>query len=567
VTTPIIQHRALNLRHDRLSRQKVRGAVAGNVEVAINDPSIAGILRRGAERSPNGPCLTYEGQTRSWRQVYERASRVGQGLQRAGLQFQDRISYIAKNRPEFYEISFGASMAGVVIGAVNWRLAPCEMASLINHADVRILFVEEEFLPAVREIRSELRTVESVVVIGDDSKEPNPVTPHLRTSTSRLEEGFESWLRRHPAEDPQVPVSESDIALQIYTSGTTGLPKCAMFTNRAVRATFAMAEVTQVDEDSVVLVPMPVFHAAGSSTGFMALSVGAHCVIVREPDPASLLAAIERCRVTMTIVVPAVLKTLLETPGIEARDLSSLHTIAYAASPISPALLRASLERFDCRFIQIYGTTETSGVTALPPEDHTDPAHPERLLSAGKALRGNSIRVVDPATGTVVPDGTVGEVWIKAPTNTVGYWNAPDETAATVTEDGYVRSGDGGYLRDGYLYLRDRIKDMIVTGAENVYPVEVENVLLAHHAIVDAAVIGVPSEKWGETVCAILVKDPAHPELTENEVIAYVKANLAGYKCPTLVEFVGELPRNPSGKILKRELRQPFWEGRERNIG
>jgi long-chain acyl-CoA synthetase len=260
----------------------------------------------------------------------------------------------------------------------------------------------------------------------------------------------------------------------------------------------------------------------------------------------------------MTILVPAVLKMMVESPAIEHPDVSSLDIVAYAGSPITAELLRAVLGRFTCGFAQIYGMTETSGVTALLPEDHLDPDHPERLLSAGAALPGVSLRVVDPATGTDVEDGAYGEVWIKASTNMLGYWDLPAETEAALTPDGYVRSGDGGYLLDGYLYLKDRIKDMIVSGGENVYPIEVENVLIAHPGINDVSVIGVPSSRWGETVKAIVVREPSAEPVTATEVIACAKANLAGYKCPTSVEFVDELPRNATGKVLKRILRRQF---------
>jgi long-chain acyl-CoA synthetase len=309
---------------------------------------------------------------------------------------------------------------------------------------------------------------------------------------------------------------------------------------------------------------MPVFHAAGASLGLMALGEGAQCVIAREVSGDSLLSLIERHRVTTTTLVPAVLKMLLETPGMDRYDVSSLECLAYAASPISRELLRASLDRFRCGFVQIYGLTETNGATVLSPEDHLDERHPERLVSAGRPLPGVTVRTVDPETGEDVGEGVVGEVWVKAPTNMHGYWAAPEETAAALTADGFVRSGDGGYLKDGYLYLRDRIKDMILSGGENVYPIEVERVLMSHPCINDAAVIGVPSEKWGETVKAIVVR--ARPELTEAEVISYAKTNLAGYKCPKSVEFVGELPRNPSGKLLKRVLRESYWRGRERRV-
>jgi long-chain acyl-CoA synthetase len=353
-------------------------------------------------------------------------------------------------------------------------------------------------------------------------------------------------------------MTADEIGLQMYTSGTTGLPKGAMFSNRALAANGPMAELTNVTSSSVVLIAMPVFHASGSTLGILAMRVGAPMVIARDVIPGQLLALVSEHHVTMTTVVPAVLKMMIESPALACADLSSLDTIAYAASPISPDLLRASLAAFRCRFLQIYGLTETNGVTALRPEDHLDPEHPERMLSAGQVLDGASVRVVDPVTGQDMPEGEFGEVWLKADSTMTGYFENEAENRAVFGPGGYLRSGDGGYLADGYVYLKDRIKDMIVSGGENVYSVEVENVLLADERINDAAVIGVPSPKWGESIKAIVVREPGHESLSAADVIASAKANLAGYKCPTSVDFVDVLPRNPSGKILKRVLRQQF---------
>jgi len=506
--------------------------------------TVADIVRAWSAKTPDAPCLSFGERSWTWREIAERSSRAGHGLVAAGIRPQDRVVYLAKNGPEYFEILFGAAMAGAVSAAVNWRLSPPEIRFVINDSQAKILFVGHEFLGQVDQIRDQLTTVETIVVLGGD---------------------YEEWLARQRPDDPGVPVSDGETALQMYTSGTTGTPKGVMFSGAAVRSTFAMAEVTGVTPDAVVLVAMPLFHAAGASLGIMGLAAGAHCVIAADAAPSVLLSLVQRYRATMTILVPAVLKMILTDPGSHRFDVSSLDMLAYAGSPISPELLRACLARFGCRFLQIYGMTETLSATVLLPADHHDEAHPERLESAGTPLPGVSVQIVDPATGETVPDGEVGEVWVRAPTAMHGYWQLAQETVATLTADGFVRTGDGGYLRDGYLYLRDRIKDMIVTGGENVYPAEVERVLLEHPGVADAAVIGVPSEKWGETVKAVVV--PTEPRPDEATLVAYARERLARFKCPTSVEFVGELPRNPSGKILKRVLREPYWQGFERRIG
>jgi len=267
-----------------------------------------------------------------------------------------------------------------------------------------------------------------------------------------------------------------------------------------------------------------------------------------------------------------VLMFLLATPELATADVSSLRTIFYGASPISEDVLVRSMAALGCDFAQVYGLTETTGaITLLMPADH-DPNGPRAglLRSAGRPADHVELRIVDSATGAVLPVGQVGEVWTRSDQNMLGYWNKPEETARVLSEDGWFRTGDAGWIDDeGYLFLHDRIKDMIVSGGENVYPAEVENTLLAHPAVSDAAVIGVPDERWGETVKAVVVRSPdASPddEGLERDIIAATRSRLAHYKCPTSIDFIDALPRNPSGKVLKRELRQPYWQDRERNI-
>jgi acyl-CoA synthetase (AMP-forming)/AMP-acid ligase II len=290
-------------------------------------------------------------------------------------------------------------------------------------------------------------------------------------------------------------------------------------------------------------------------------------VLLRDVDFGAILEAIPRYGVTDSVFVPAVLQFLLITPGCEDADFSSLRTILYGASPISEEVLVASVARFGCKFVQAYGLTETDGAAVvLPAEDH-DPNGPNRhrLRAAGIPLPGVELRVVDDE-GKDVATGEIGEVWIKSPGNMVGYWNMPEATAAALTPDGWFKSGDAGYLdADGYLFIADRVKDMIISGGENIYPAEVESVLMGHPGVADAAVIGVPDERWGETVKAIVVRAP-DADVSENDVITWCRERLAHYKCPTSVDWTDVLPRNPSGKILKRELREPHWEGRERNV-
>ncbi|MGW1783683.1 AMP-binding protein [Streptomyces sp. NPDC002143] len=515
--------------------------------------TIAGTIRRWAGRTPQAPCLSFNGRTRTWREVHDRASRIGHGLVEAGLTQEERVLFLGRNSPEYVEILCGVSMAGGVLTAVNWRLAPDDMLEVANDSEARIAFVDAEFVPALDEFASRLTTVTTVIVLGG----------------SDPDRGYESWLAGQVAKDPGVPVAEQQTVLQVYTSGTTGRPKGAAFSNAAVRGWLDLAGMVGIDAGSVVLVAMPVFHAIGSSLCLMGLDRGAHLVISRDAKPRGLLSLVRQYGVTTSILVPSVVKTLLDA-AIDEAGAFTLETVAYAGSPISSAVLRSAQERFGCRFVQIYGMSETAAVTVLSPADHQDtehPEHPERLLSCGRALPGVTLRIVDSTSGLEVLEGHVGEVWVKASTTMQGYWHAPQETAEAITPDGFVRSGDGGCLRDGYLYLTDRVKDMIISGGENIYPAEVEHVLMTHPGIADAAVIAVPSARWGETVKAIIVAEDASAPPTADDVITYTKARLARYKCPTSVGIVAELPRNASGKVLKRVLRAPYWRGHDREVG
>ena len=290
---------------------------------------------------------------------------------------------------------------------------------------------------------------------------------------------------------------------------------------------------------------------------------------MRDLDPAALVQLIPAEGVTHAFLVPAVLQFMLMVPGVDDADFSSLDTLVYGASPISEEVLARSVATFGARFWQAYGLTETTGaVVNLAPEDHDlDGPNRHRLRSCGVAGPGVELRIVDPETRAEVPTGDVGEIWVRGPQVMKGYWNNDAATAEAVDADGWFRSGDAGYLDDdGYLYIHDRVKDMIVSGGENVYPAEVENVLMGHTGIADVAVIGVPHEKWGETAKAIVVEGRRSATRRRRRSSPSARERLARFKCPTSVDFIDVLPRNPSGKVLKKDLRAPYWEGRERQV-
>jgi long-chain acyl-CoA synthetase len=358
-----------------------------------------------------------------------------------------------------------------------------------------------------------------------------------------------------------VPSEVHDIAFQLYSSGTTGRPKGVMLSNANFFGLLPLARgMWELDEHSVNLGAMPLFHIGGGGWVTAGMYVGCTTVLVRDIDPVALVGLIAEHHITHGFVVPALLQFMLMVPGVQDADFSSLKMLAYGASPISDEVLARSIETFKCKFWQVYGLTETTGaIVNLPPEDHDlNGPNRHRLRSCGLPGPGVELRIVDPANGEDRPPGDVGEIWVRSPQVMMGYWHMPEETAKAIDNEGWFRTGDAGYLdADGYLYIHDRVKDMIVSGGENV--------LMAHPAVADCAVIGVPDERWGETVKAIVVRTPGS-EVTEAELIAHCTAQLAKFKCPTSVDWIDVLPRNPSGKVLKKDLRAPFWEGRERMV-
>jgi long-chain acyl-CoA synthetase len=534
--------------------------VASSASVTAEDRfTVAGLLRHLARQHTNDVMLIEGAERRSWAEEFEVACRVAQAATRDDLGVGDRIAFLDRNGIAYFDFLFGGSFMGAVSVAVNWRLSPTEMAAIIDDSAAPLLAIHSDYLPMLADMASGLPSVRRIVVVGDPSA----------ICTDERAVSFATWVERTRPEDPGHVGGPDEVSMQLYTSGTTGLPKGVMLTNANLSTAIREAGVTfHVADDTVSLVAMPLFHIGGSGWALCAMSRGGRSVILRDVDPDVLLRLIAGERITEMFVVPAVLMLLLATPALADTDLSSLRLVFYGASPISEDVLVRCMAAFGCSFCQVYGMTETTGaITALSFEDH-DPDGPRRglLRSAGKPHQSVALRVVDPDTGRDAALGAVGEVWTRSPYNMAGYWGKPEETAATLDGEGWLRTGDAGYFdADGYLYLHDRIKDMIVSGGENIYPAEVENVLLSYPGIIDAAVIGVPDPKWGETVKAIVVLAPG-ASLDEAAVRSHCRHGLAHYKCPTSVDAVEALPRNPSGKILKRELRAPYWRGMERAI-
>jgi acyl-CoA synthetase (AMP-forming)/AMP-acid ligase II len=513
-----------------------------------NEPTLGALVRAQAARYGDKAALRLDKEETSYRALDERAARVGNGLIALGIEPGARVGYLGKNDPIYFELLFGAAKAGVVMVPVNWRLADAELAWIIDDADLRWLVAGDEFAPRMQ-----------ALFAGRDD------APALLAATD-----YPAWRDAQGDTDPLVPVDAEAVAVQLYTSGTTGKPKGAMLSHRNLLVFRTLPTEEQpawnrFTDDDVSLIVMPMFHIGGTGFGTQTLAAGATGLVAREFDAGQVLGFIENERLSKIFVVPSALQMLITHPRAGEVDYSRIRTILYGASPIPLPVLRDAIATFRCGFVQMYGMTETSGTCcALVPDDH-DPQGNARMTSAGRPMAGVEIRIQDGA-GNLLPAGVTGEIAIRAPLVMVGYWKRPDATAEALSDDGWFRSGDAGYLdEDGYLFIQDRVKDMIVSGGENIYPAEVEAALFGHPAIAEVAVIGVPSAKWGEEVKAIAVAK-AGSTIDPAEVIAWARGRIAGYKLPKSVDVIDALPRGPTGKILRRELRAPFWEGYTRKV-
>jgi acyl-CoA synthetase (AMP-forming)/AMP-acid ligase II len=504
-------------------------------------------MRHWGEERAHRIAMREEDRIYSYSELEERTARVATALIAMGLEKGDRIAWIGKNSDLYFTLFYGAARVGVVMVPVGWRLAPAEWGFVVNDTHAKALFLGPGFDEAGQVLEGLIPHVEHIITAA---------------GASMLIDGT---LRK-----PFEPADPDDAVLQLYTSGTTGNPKGAVMTNRnlfALRkhANDADLAYTKWDDDEVVLVAMPCAHIGGTGLGIMAIASGLPAHILAEFTPDGFFDAVETGGVTRLFIVPAALHILLQHPRCAEVDFSRLKYILYGAAPIPLELLRQCIQMFKCEFIQAYGMTETTGtIVMLPPEDH-DPNGNPRMRSAGKALPGVELKIVDSA-GDEVPLCEVGEVWTRSSNNMLGYWNLPDATRNTMADGGWIKTGDAGYLdADGYLYIHDRVKDMIISGGENVYPAEVESAIFGHPDVLEVAVIGVPDNKWGEAVKAVCVPKPG-ATIDPDSVINWSRERIAGFKAPKSIDVVPALPRNASGKILRKDLRAPYWEGRERQV-
>jgi acyl-CoA synthetase (AMP-forming)/AMP-acid ligase II len=508
-----------------------------------------------ARERPGALCIEFGAQRISYAGALEHTDRLAAALASEGVGSRDRFAVLAKNCLEYPLFYFAGSKTGAVTVPLNYRLAPRELAYIVTDSGAKLVIARGELVEQIERVRGELPDVKTWVSLDG----PRP-------------EGwidYGDWIAAQPARVPEHSGVSEDVLYQMYTSGTTGRPKGAVLSHSAVISNLIqqMAAVTSLPEDHTLVVA-PIYHAAAALTVMGSLSTGTSMVIHEDFSPKDVVDALSDGGVTRTMLVPVMIQVCLGmVPDVAERDYTRLHTIIYGASPIASEVLRRAIDVFGCDFTQGYGMTETTAaLTFLSPADHRRALaeKPELLLSAGRPLPGTQVRIVD-ESGAPLPAGSVGEILARGDQIMQGYWNLPDATEEAL-RGGWLHTGDAGMLDDeGFLYIQDRVKDMIVSGGENVYPREVENALFEHPAVADVAVLGVPDEKFGEAVKAIVVL-AAGAEASADDLIAFCREQLAGYKRPRSVDFVSELPRNASGKVLKKELREKYWQGHDRRV-
>jgi long-chain acyl-CoA synthetase len=495
-------------------------------------------LRRALQINPHGPATACGDRRRNWREIGERVSRLAAGLRSLGANPGDRVAILSLNSDRYLELYLATAWAGAVIVPLNIRWSPVENEDAMRDCRAGVLFVDKAF---------------------------------ASTGMALVPAGMESYeallLRSKPI--PDAMRTSADLAGIFYTGGTTGRLKGVMLSHGNLMANALNALGEGLFQGSpIYLHAAPMFHLANGAAMYSLLLNGGSNLIIRAFAPETMMAAVQNERVTDVLLVPTMIQMLADHPALGSYDVSSLKNVRYGASPISEAVLRRATAALPkAQFTQAYGMTELSPIaTLLHWKEHIGDGRAKgRHRGAGRAALGCEVRIVG-SDDKPVPYGTVGEIVVRGDNVMMGYWEQPEETAKAVI-DGWMHTGDGGYMdEDGFIYVVDRIKDMIISGGENVYSVEVENALAQHHAVAQCAVIGVPSEQWGERVHAVVVTKPG-AKVSANELIEFCKTLIAGYKCPRSVEVSeNPLPLSGAGKVLKRELRKPFWESRERRV-
>lgn len=494
--------------------------------------------------------ILFEGEATSYAQLETQTDAVARALLADGARPGARIAVLTKNHALWYPLFFGTARARACLMPVNWRLSVPEVAFILQDGAPSHLFVGEDFFAAALEAVAGMSRRPQLIALYGAHPDFLPL---------------DTWLARGAGQaSPDRPSLDDDV-LQLYTSGTTGRPKGVVLTNFNYRRFMEMT--TGVDgfayeAGETVMIVMPLFHVAGTNVSFAGLMQGGRIVLIKDFTPAGAVATMVAEQVSHSFLAPAMILMMLQTPEIADARFPRLRSIAYGASPIAEDVLARAQTAFGCDFVQFYGMTESAGAGSyLSPAAHRAGG---LLKSCGQPWPGVDIAILD-SDGRELPAGEIGEIAIRGDIVMKGYWRR-DEATVEALAGGWLHTGDAGYAdENGYFFVHDRIKDMIVSGGENVYPAEVENAIAGCPGVADVAVIGVPDDKWGEAVKALIVAEDDAP--SAEAVIAWARARIAAYKAPKTVDFLDALPRNPSGKVLRRELRAAYWAGRDRAVG
>ena len=498
--------------------------------------------------------LVYGGRSFSYGEQRSRIYRLANALHGMGVRRQHRVTILAQNSNAYVEVYAAGEVSGFITVAINYRLSAAEIEYVVKDSAPSVFIFDEEYAAIASDIRSKYPEIGHYVVIGKGEFDGV--------------DNYEALLAKSSDHEPKTRSRPTDVAYLIYTSGTTGRPKGAML-DHAGQLGFIELQAIEMGAratDTMLLV-MPFYHIGAKCNYLMTSFVGASIILHRAYDIRAISADIQRHKVTTVHLAPVMVKDLLDLPDFDKAHYASLRLIQYASGPMAVAQLRQAIAAFGPILAQIYGMTECGLGTILHPQQHVLDGSPEwvrRLSSAGQEALGYRVRVVRPNGSDCAPEEQ-GEIWVKGPGVMVGYWNNHPATLDAV-EDGWMKSGDiGAFDKDRFLFVLDRKKDMILSGGENIYPREVEEALYAHPAVAEAAVIGVPDNRWGEAVKAFVVVAP-DAAVNEGDLIEHCRKHIASYKKPKSVEFVSALPRLPNKKIDKKQLRAPYWDGRTRQV-
>jgi len=514
--------------------------------------TLGDVSREGAAVYGDRTAVVFEETRLTYRELDARVNRLANALIGLGCKRADRVAVLAENTHKYLEVYLAAGKAGLTVAPLNFRLSDTEIVHIVRDSEASVFMAGDGYEDRTLRLGEELDGVAHWIALD---------------AASDRYLSYEDLLRDAGDEDPNLSVDENEMAILMYTGGTTGPPKGVMLShhNLLVSANACAAGIG-LDQTDVECYVLPLFHIAVWAA-LCTVMAGATLVIARRPDLEVILRLIQRERCTHINLVPTLLGWMLSLPNLDDFDLSSLRVISYAGSPMAPEVLKAALRKFGAILVQGYGMTEAApAVSFLAEEDHMPEGPRSRLLtSAGRAAPGIEVRIVDDDDEPVAP-GEIGEITVRGENVMLGYWKNPELSAETL-RGGWLHTGDMGTLdRDGYLFLKDRKSDMIVTGGENVFPKETEDVLYEHPAVQECAVVSAPDARWGEKVQAVVALKAGH-RVNENELMEHCKGRLARYKCPKAVEIWDALPKTPIGKILRKDVKRRFWPSTGRSIG